>query len=243
MKHSESKPRKILGDTALAVKEALEWLKSASSKKVRDGMARFGIPSDKALGVPVGTIRDFAKKIGRDQALSEALWKTEVYEARLLATFVADPVKVTPALMDRWCSDFDSWAVCDTACFHLFDRTPHAFKKVSEWSKKKGEFQKRAAFALLASVALHDKKADDAGFLEGLKLIESAADDGRNFVKKAVNWALRGIGGRNQALHAEAVKVAERLAESKLSVARWIGKDALRDLNGAVMMKRIAKRK
>ena len=141
MKKPAPKGRSPRNEIALAVQEALAWLKEASSAKVRDGMARFGIPSSKALGVPVGTIRGFAKKLGTDHALSEALWRTEVYEARLLAAFVDDPAQVTPAQMEQWCGDFDSWAVCDTACFHLFDKSPHAYKKVAAWTKKKGEFQ------------------------------------------------------------------------------------------------------
>lgn len=243
MKKNVPKAPAVTKDVDLAVQEALAWLKESGSTKVRNGMARFGIPSDKALGVPVGPIRAFSKLLGRDHALSEALWATDVYEARLLAAFVDDPALVTPAQMDRWCADFDNWAVCDTACFHLFDKTPHAFKKAAQWSKKKGEFQKRAAFALLASVALHDKKAADAGFLEGLKLIEAAADDERNFVKKAVNWALRSIGNRNATLHAAAMEVAQRLAESELAVTRWIGKDALRGLESPATRKRIGRRK
>lgn len=241
MERNVPKPRNVTKDVDLAAQEALAWLREAGSTKVRDGLARFGIPSDKALGVPVGPIRDFAKKLGRNHALSEALWATDVYEARLLAAFVDDPKEVTPAQMDRWCADFDNWAVCDTACFHLFDKTPHAFAKMAQWAKKKGEFQKRAAFALLASVALHDKKAPDDGFLKGLKLIEAASDDERNFVKKAVNWALRGIGGRNAALHAAAMEVARRLAASELTMTRWLGKDAMRGLRSPATRKRITR--
>jgi 3-methyladenine DNA glycosylase AlkD len=242
MKKAAPASRATSRDIDLAVKEALAWLNQASSKKVRDGMSRFGIPSDKALGVGVGEIRKFAKKIGPSHELSLALWASDVYEARLLAAFVGDPQKMTPAQMDRWCADFDNWAVCDTACFHLFDRSPHAFKKITAWAKNKGEFQKRAAFALLASVTVEDAKADHTKFMSGLKLIEAASDDERNFVKKGVNWALRSVGGRSKALHAEALKVAERLAKSELAATRWIGKDALRDLNGAAMQRRIERR-
>ena len=163
--------------------------------------------------------------------LAQALWDTGWYEARMLAAFVDEPDRVTPAQMDRWCKDFDNWAICDTVCFNLFDRTPHAFKKVAQWSKRKDEFVKRAAFALLASVALHDKKSGDAPFLNSLPLIEQAATDDRNFVKKGVSWALRGIGKRSPALNASAIKLAERLATSPNAAARWIGKDTLRDLN------------
>ncbi|MES2709019.1 MAG: DNA alkylation repair protein [Verrucomicrobiota bacterium] len=227
-------------DTELAVQEALSWLRETASSGVRDGMARFGIPCGKALGVPVGTVQAFAKSLGRDAALSNALWDTDVYEARHLAIFTGDPARVTPEQMDRWCADFDNWALCDAACFHLFDRVPHAFQKVTAWAEETGEFQKRAAFALLASLALHHKKASDAEFLDGLPLIEAAADDDRNFVKKAVNWALRSIGSRNPALHAEALTVSRRLAASGIPSARWIGRDALRQLSSAATLRRIA---
>ena len=211
-------------------KAAVAELKSLGTKNTRDGMARYAIPSDNAFGVPVGQIRELAKRLGRNHEMAQALWDAGWYEARMLATFVDEPKLVTPAQMDRWCKDFDSWAICDTACFHLFDRTPHAFKKVSQWSKRNDEFVKRAAFALLASLALHDKKADDHLFADSLHIIERAATDERNFVKKGVSWALRGVGRRSPALRASALELSERLAVSSNSAARWIGKDALRDL-------------
>ena len=152
------------------------------------------------------------------------------YKARMLATMIDEPEKVTPAQMDRWCRDFDNWAIVDTACFHLFDKTADAWKMVERWVKLKGEFQKRAAFALIWSLTVHDKKSGDEPFLKGLKFIEDAATDERNFVKKAVNMALRATGKRNAALHAAAIKTAERLAASSDPTARWNGKDALREL-------------
>jgi 3-methyladenine DNA glycosylase AlkD len=178
----------------------------------------------------VGQIRELAKSLGRDHALALGLWETGWYEARMLACFVADPKQLTAAEMDRWCRDFDNWAICDTACFHVFDRSPLAWRKLKVWAKRKPEFQRRTAFALIASVALHDKKAEDQRFLDCLPLIELAATDERNFVKKGVSWALRGIGRRNVALHAAASAVARRLAAAQSTAARWIGKDALRDL-------------
>ena len=193
-------------------------------------MARYAIPSDHALGVSVGDIRKLGKELGRNQRLAEALWKTRVYEVRMLACFVADPATITPATMDRWTRDFDNWAICDTACFHLFDRTPHAWKKVALWSRRAAEFERRAAFALIASAALHDKQAPDQEFLRSLTLIERASTDERNFVKKAVSWALRGVGRRNPKLKAKALALARRLAKSSDATARWIGKDAVRDL-------------
>jgi 3-methyladenine DNA glycosylase AlkD len=212
------------------VRAAIAWLEAHSTSATRDGMARYALPSDNALGVAVGDIRALGKLIGRNHELAAALWETGVYEARMLAAFVDDPKLVTPAQMDRWCRDFDSWGICDTLCFHLFDKTPHAWAKIATWSGGRDEFVKRAAFALLASVALHDKRCPDAPFLESLPLIERAASDERNFVKKAVSWALRGIGKRNAALKSAAVSVAQRLAGSTNPTARWVGKDALRDL-------------
>ena len=158
------------------VKTAVATLKKLSNKRTRDGMARYAIPSDNAFGVPVGSIRQYAKSLGRNHELALKLWETGWYEARMLAVFVDDPALVTPAQMDRWCRDFDSWAICDTACFHLFDRTPHAFRKVNQWAGRRDEFVKRAAFALLASIAGHDKTAADAKFESCLQLIEKAAD-------------------------------------------------------------------
>ena len=211
-------------------KAAVASLKRLGSKKVRDGMARYAIPSENAFGVPMNKIQKLAKSLGKDHELAEALWSAGWYEARLLAAYVDEPARVTPAQMDRWCKDFDNWAVPDTVCFVLFDRTPHAFAKIAKWSRRKDEFGKRAAFALLASVALHDKAAKDSAFLKRLPLIERASADERNFVKKGVSWALRSVGKRNPKLRAAAIALAKRLAASREPAARWIGKDALRDL-------------
>ena len=204
-------------------------------------MARYGIPSENASGVTVADIRLLAKRLGRDHDLALALWETGSYEARMLTPFIDEPARVTPAQMDRWCRDFDSWAICDALCFHLFDKTPHAWKKIPKWSEARAEFVRRAAFALLASVALHDKAAPDKLFLDSFTLIERAATDDRNFVKKAVSWALRGIGKRNAKLHAAALKLARRLSASKDPAARWIGRDALRDLATDATRNRLAR--
>jgi 3-methyladenine DNA glycosylase AlkD len=202
-------------------------------------MARYGIPSENASGVSVGDIRRLGKEIGRDHELALALWETRSYEARMLTPFIDEPDRVTPGQMDRWCRDFDSWAICDALCFHLFDKTPHAWQKINQWSTRREEFVKRAAFALLASVALHDKISADGPFRKSFALIERAAIDDRNFVKKAVSWALRGIGKRNPALHAAAVKLAHRLADSPHRAARWTGRDALRDLATPATLRRL----
>lgn len=246
---SRAAPKRLakVGGAITDAASAVAALRRVATKATVEGMARYGIPSKGALGVRVGKIKAIGAGIvrqgGRDHALALALWETGVYEARLLATFVGDPVKLTPAQMDRWAEDFDSWAVCDTACFALFDRSPHAFKKIDQWAKRSEEFVLRGSFALLASVALHDKTAADEAFLERLPLIEASAGDERNFVKKGVSWALRSVGRRSPELHAASVDLAARLAESpRGSAAKWVGSDALRDLTKPAVMKRLAGR-
>lgn len=205
-------------------------LKKLSTRKDFSNLKRFGIATPKAFGVSMANIQEVAKPLGRNHALAEALWKTGWYEARMLAALVDEPARVTPAQMDRWCRDFDNWGICDTVCFKLFDQSPHAWLKVRTWSARKEEFVRRGAFALLASVALHDKAAPDAAFLETLPLIERAATDGRNFVKKGVSWALRAIGHRSPRLRRAALETGERLAASSDATSRWIGRDTLKDL-------------
>ena len=224
------------------VQEVLSELKKLGSKANRDGMARYAIPSDKAFGVPMAAIQALAKRVGRNHELALALWATEWYEARTIAAFLDEPDRVTPAQMDRWCRDFDSWAICDTICFKLFDQTPHAYTKVEQWSRYKGEFARRGAFALLASLALHDKKAADESFTECLPLIQDAASDDRNFIKKGVSWALRAIGRRNPKLNAAAVDLARHLAASTEPSERWIGKDALKELTSDAVLRQVRPR-
>jgi 3-methyladenine DNA glycosylase AlkD len=230
--------------TAERVDEALRWLERRGTKKVREDMlTRYGITAPQAFGVSVGTIQQLGKKLGRDHELAAALWDTGWYEARLLTAYVDDPAQVTPAQMDRWARDFDNWGVCDTLCFALFDRTPYAWKKVEPWSKRREEFVKRAAFALVASLALHDKKAGDGRFLATLPLIERGASDERNFVRKGVSWALRVVGRRNRALNEAAVRVARRLAESPEASARWVGKDGLKELTSPAVQRQVDQRR
>jgi 3-methyladenine DNA glycosylase AlkD len=221
------------------VRCALMWLKDHSSRATREGMARYSIPSDHAYGVAMKDIKALGKTLGRNQPLAAALWATGVYEARMLASFVADPEQLTPAQMDRWCKDFDNWAFCDAMSFNLFDRTPHAWAKVAQWSSRRNEFEKRTAFALLWSLTVHDKRAGDDLFEQGLALIEREAGDERHFVMKATNMALRAIGKRNRALNSAAVTVARRLASSKDAAARWVGKDALRELTSPAVTRRL----
>lgn len=221
------------------VRRALAWLDSHSTAATLEGMVRYGIPSGNATGVAMKEMQALGKMLGRDHELALALWQSGVYEARMVASFVDDPAQVTPEQMDRWCAEFDNWAICDTVCFHLFDRTPHAWAKVTEWSTLPGEFARRTAFALLWSLALHDRRATDEQFCAGLALIELAAADDRNFVKKAVNMALKAIGKRNLALNAAAVAVARRLADSQEPGPRWVGKDATRELTSPAVTRRI----
>jgi 3-methyladenine DNA glycosylase AlkD len=221
--------------------EVLAWLERQGTRSTVEGMVRYGIPNDRAFGVPMGTMQSLAKRVGKDHDLAAALWKTGWYEARTVAALVDDPRRVTRQQMDTWAADFDSWAICDTACFHLFDRTPFAWDKAHEWSTSPHEFVKRAAFALMASLVAHDKTAPDAQFMAVLPLIEQGAHDGRNFVKKAVNWALRSIGKRNPALNAATLEMAERLALSADPSARWVGKDAARELASPKVRARLAR--
>ena len=216
-------------------------LRSAASAKVRDEMGpRYGIVTPKAMGVPMSAMQRIAKPLAPDHDLAAALWDSGWYEARTVACLIDDPARVTPAQMDRWARDFDNWGVCDTLCFSLFDRTPHAWKKVEQWSKKDAEFVKRAGFALLACLALHDKASGDAPFLKSLQLIERGATDDRNFVKKGVSWALRLLGRRSPALNAAAVELSGRLAESASPAARWNGRQALRELTSPLVRRQLA---
>lgn len=231
----------MAADAAARVRDILAWLERRSSRKNRDGMARYGIVAPKVFGVSVGDLRTYAKTLGHDHALALALWKTGWYEARMLAAFVDEHDRVTAAQMDRWAKDFDNWAICDHNCFHLFDKTPHAWKKVAAWERRPEEFVRRAAFALIASIGVHDKAAPDAPFRRCFPLIRRAATDERNFVKKGVSWALRVIGNRNPVLHKEAKALALALKHSTSPSARWIGSDALRDLSSAATAQRLAR--
>ncbi len=222
--------------------EVLQWLERQGTRRTVDGMARYGIEAKQAFGVPMGTLLSMRKRLGQDQALSLALWDTGWYEARLLAALVGDPQQVTRRQMNAWATGFENWADCDTACFKLFDRSPLAWEKARQWAKSPRELVKRGGFVLIACLALHDKDAPDKSFLALLPLIESGARDERNFVKKGVSWALRGIGQRNLALNRAALAVAKRLAQSEEAGSRWVGKDALRELAGPKVRARLARK-
>lgn len=226
------------------VKAVLTSLKCLADKRVLNDMSqRYGIYTSKAFGVSMSNIQKVAKPLGRNHELAAALWETGWYEARMLTSFVDEPSRVTSAQMDVWVRDFDNWGICDTLCFNLFDRTPYAWRKVAQWCKQEAEFVKRTGFALLWSLTVHDKLASDEQFRQGLIFVLRAADDERHFVKKAVNMALRAIGKRNPALNAAAVTVARRLADSSNASARWVGKDALRELTSPGVTRRLAARR
>lgn len=211
--------------------EVLAWLAKKGSRRAVEGMARYGIVAARAFGVPMATLISLSKRLGKDHALAAELWDSGWYEARLLATMVDDPRLVTRSQMNAWAFGFENWADCDTACFKLFDQTPHAWEKARQWSASPREFVKRGGFVLMACLAQHDKTAAEEKFLPFLPIIEEGALDERNFVKKGVNWALRGIGRRSLALNAAALEVAKRLAKSEAAAPRWVGKDALRELS------------
>ncbi len=212
------------------VEEVVESLRRASSEKARRELARYGIPDQDALGIPMRVMKEIGREIGTDHALALDLWTTGIYEARTVAVFIDDPAAVTSAQMDRWASSFNSWAICDTTCFHLFDRTAHAWAKVRKWHPSSKEFVKRASYALLWALALHDKAAANAKFAAALRMVEKAAPDDRQLVMKAADMALRAVGKRNAVLRAAAVTVARRLGDSDEPSRKWVGRKALKGL-------------
>jgi len=220
--------------------QVIASLKQKGSRKNRDGMKRFGINADNALGVSVPDMRKLARTIGRDHALALELRRSGVFEARVLAALVADPGALTPEEMDRWALEFENWADCDGACYGLFDRTPHAARKAVEWSGRKEEFVRRGGLSIMAGMAVHDKGAPDSVFLRFLPHIERAASDERPMVKKGASWALRQIGKRNLRLNAIAVAHAKKIASRDSPSARWVASDVLRELTNPKTRARIA---
>lgn len=224
-------PGTAVGLNANQVAErVLRELRAAGSEESRAGMARFGIDTANAFGVPIAVLRPLARRVGRDHALAEALWASGIHEARILASMVDEPEKVTVRRMEEWARDFDSWDLVDQCCANLFARTRPAYRMAERWAGRRPEFVKRAGYALMASLAVKDKVAPDAPFQRFLGIIERGADDDRNFVRKAVNWALRQIGKRNERLRGKAVRTAERILAQGTRSARWIATDALREL-------------
>jgi 3-methyladenine DNA glycosylase AlkD len=227
---------------AADVNSLIAELRSLGSEKNRVGMARYGINTDMALGISIAALRPIAKRLGRDHELAFALWRSGFHEARLLAVFVDEPKKVTSRQMDSCVADFNSWDLCDQACSKLFVKTPMVADKIAQWTAHDREFVRRAGFALMAAYAVHGKAESDDRFLAYLDLIEQHATDARNFVKKAVNWALRQIGKRSLSLHGPALARAEQLAQSEDKTARWIGKNAAKELCDPIQIARIKKK-
>ena len=230
----------------MTVAEVVKKLESLSSPVNIAGRERYGIVTPKSLGIPTPilkeTAREIKKQVADRHAFALELWDTGIYDARAIAFFVDDPKKVTERQMDEWALDFDNWATVDGACGHLFCRTAFAYKKAFEWSERDEEFVKRAAFSLMAYLAVHDKKAADEQLADFLPLIEKHSDDDRNFVRKAVNWALRQIGKRNLNLNKLAVETAERIKARDTKAARWIAADALREIRGEKLLERLRTR-
>jgi 3-methyladenine DNA glycosylase AlkD len=222
--------------------DTLGVLRSLGNPANVQGMAHFGISPENTLGVSMIDVRRMARQLGRDHDLAAELWGSGIHEARILAALVDNPKMVTPEQMESWVRDLDSWDVCDQLCSNLFDRTPFAYARAVEWSSRPEEFVKRAGFVLMAALAVHDKKAEDGRFLEFLPIIRREATDDRNFVKKAVNWALRQIGKRGLALNAAAIETAREIQQMDSRCARWIASDAIRELeNPTIKMRLVGK--
>ena len=225
-----------------SAEEILQKLKAKARPDQLEGMARYAIVGEGRLGVSVPEMRKIAKDSGKNHELALELWKTGIPDARIVAGMVGEPDKLTEKQMEDWVKDFDSWDVCDQVCMNLFDRSPLVVKKIHDWADREEEFVKRAAFALIASLAIHDKKAEDEKFINLFPVIKDGATDERNFVKKAVNWALRNVGKKNPALNKAAVKLAQEIKELDSKPARWIANDALRELESVAVQQRLRKK-
>lgn len=223
----------------LSVRDVLAQLDEIADSASVSSMARFGIKPDNAIGVSVPELRRLAKRIGKDHSIAKGLWDSGIHEARALATMIADPAQVTEELMESWVREIDSWDICDHCCGNLWDKTPFAYRKAREWSRRPEEFVKRAAFSLMAALAVHDKTATDNEFIKFLAIIKRSSNDERNFVKKAVNWALRQIGKRNRDLNGRAIGTAREIQRLQSKAARWIAADALRELTNEKVQSRM----
>lgn len=217
----------------------MTYLTSQANPENVAGMARFGISANNTLGVSIPVLRALAKKIGRDHDLAGQLWASGIHEARILAGMVDDPRLVTDEQAERWVADFDSWDVCDQCCMNLLEKLPNAYSKAIEWAGREEEFVKRAGFALMACLSWHDKQAADAQFIDFFPAIQRESTDGRNFVKKAANWTLRNIGKKSRNLNQKAIEIAEEIAKIDSKDARWIASDALRELTGEAIQKKL----
>lgn len=217
----------------------LAQLKSLGNPAAAEGMARYGINTDAAYGVSIPNLRKIARETGKNRPLAEALWASGIHEARILAGMVYPPGDISDRQMETWVNDFDSWDLCDQCCNNLFRKAAGAHKKTAEWSARNEEFVKRAGFVIIACLAVHDKKATDVEFREFLPIIKREAVDRRNFVKKAVNWALRQIGKRNLGLNEAAIATANEIREMDSPAAKWIAADAIRELTSDAVQKRL----
>lgn len=225
----------------VSVEEVLDKLKARAKPDNVGGMARYGMTAERRLGVSVPDMRKIAKELGKDRKLARELWKTGIPEAKIVAAMIDEPGKLTEEQMEEWVKDINSWDVCDQVCMNLFEKTPLAWKKILDWSKRKEEFVKRTAFALIACLAWHDKKVEDEKFIELFPVIKQGATDERNFVKKAVNWALRNIGKRNPNLNKAAIKAAKEIQQIDSKTAHWVSSNAIKELESEAVQRRLRK--
>jgi len=223
--------------------EILKRLKSLSDPEAVKGMARYGINSKNNLGVSIYKLRHIAKEIGKSHELALKLYDSGIHDARLLACFIDDPSKVTGEQMDSWAKDFDSWDICDQACTSLFDLSPIAWDKIFEWAERNEEFVKRGAFSLIAGLSVHNKKASNEKFEQFIPIIKKHSVDGRNYVKKSVNWALRNIGKRNLNLNKKMIKLSKDILKIDSKTAKWIATDAIRELKNEKIQERLKNKK
>jgi len=223
----------------ISVDKVLKKLEAKAKPDQLAGMARYGIAIEKRLGVSIPELRKIAKEIGKKHDLALEMWKTGISEAMILASMIDEPNKVTEKQMDEWAKDFNSWDVCDQVCMNLFDKHPLVWKKILDWSRRNEEFVKRAAFALLACLALHNKEASDQKFIDFLPVIKREATDNRNYVKKAINWALRNIGKRNPNLNKAAITFTREIQQIDSKASRWIASNAIKELESDAVQKRL----
>jgi 3-methyladenine DNA glycosylase AlkD len=235
--------KKFMEMSYMKFEEIIKELESLSTPEDVEGMARFGIKTKKAYGVRMPELRRMARETGKNHELAEKLWKHGYSETKIMASMIDDPQIVTEEQMENWVVEFDSWDICDQCCMNLFRKTPFAYKKVYEWSEREEEFVKRAAFTLIATLAVHDKKVDDSEFEKFFPIIIRESNDDRNFVKKAVNWALRQIGKRNLNLNKKSIIIAEKINKENFKSAKWIAKDALRELKSEKIQEKLKNKK
>jgi len=225
----------------VSVEEVLKKLRALAKPDRLEGMARYGMIAERRLGVSVPDMRKIAKDVGKNHELALGLWTTGIPEARIVAAMIDEPEKVTEKQMEDWVKDLDSWDVCDQVCMNLFEKTSLVWKKIGDWSDREEEFVKRAAFALTACLAWHDKEREDAEFIKLFSMIARGATDERNYVKKAVNWALRNIGKRNLYLNSAAIRAAREIQQIDSKAARWIASNAIRELESVAVQRRLRK--